>query len=363
MFLGHQIKMAQERLDSIQILRACAALAVMFAHLWPTLAGYGTQDAIPNFIFGASGVDLFFVISGFIMVYVSETAFATRGAPLRFLKARLLRIVPLYWAMTTVLLIMSLRLAAPFPHVADILSSYLFVPMVRADGTSEPVLGVGWTLNYEMFFYACFAITIMLPRRAAVTALSVGLFAFTYAGSHFSFMMHGPLSIWSASMICEFCFGMWIALAFREGLRIPVAASIVIVALGLALMIYAYTGNFSVVSRTIGWGGGAALIVASLALSDTMERVPRILSPLVTVGEASFALYLVHSMVPTAFVVLRIPSFFPRSYPLCYCALLISTSIAAAMVLTRWDIRLRKRILQFGSPPRYLTSHNRGSVA
>ena len=338
--------MAQERLDSIQILRAVAALAVMFAHLWPTLAFYGVKDAIPNFIFGASGVDLFFVISGFIMVYTSETMFGVNGASRGFLGRRLLRIVPLYWAMTTAILIMLFKLRGQLPDSSLILGSYLFIPVVHNGWQSEPILGVGWTLNHEMFFYACFAVAIMLPRRLAVLALSVALFAFTNAGSYFGFMMHAPLSVWAASFVCEFCFGMWIAAAYREGVRIPVVASVAVSAVGLALMIYTHIEAFTVISRVMGWGGGAALVVAGIVLADTTRKVPRVFRPLIILGEASFALYLIHSMTPNAFLVIGVPQIIhPQSHPLIYCEMLVAVSIAAALVLTRCEDWMRRRIL------------------
>ena len=87
-------------LASIQVLRACAASMVLLAHQWQALEQVGAPDAIPNWVAGAFGVDLFFVISGFIMVYTSEPLFGRRDASRIFIGRRLLRIVPLYWALT-----------------------------------------------------------------------------------------------------------------------------------------------------------------------------------------------------------------------------------------------------------------------
>src|SRR5690606_35064881 len=104
---------------------------------------------------GDFGVDLFFVISGFIMVHVSRNQFARPGAPLDFVRRRLVRIVPLYWTMTTLMVAVVLLL----PQSVDTatadprqwIASYLFIPFERAsDGMMRPVLGLGWSLNYEM---------------------------------------------------------------------------------------------------------------------------------------------------------------------------------------------------------------------
>jgi exopolysaccharide production protein ExoZ len=214
--------------------------------------------------------------------------FGVNGASRGFLGRRLLRIVPLYWAMTTAILIMLFKLRGQLPDSSLILKSYLFIPVVHNGWQSEPILGVGWTLNHEMFFYACFAVAIMLPRRLAVLALSVALFAFTNAGSYFGFMMHAPLSVWAASFVCEFCFGMWIAAAYREGVRIPVVASVAVSAVGLALMIYTHIEAFTVISRVMGWGGGAALVVAGIVLADTTRKVPRVFRPLIILGRGVF---------------------------------------------------------------------------
>ncbi len=86
---------------SIQILRAVAALAVVALHVGHEGATrLGPRNPLPDFSVGAAGVDLFFVISGFIMVYASDTLFARAGAPATFFTRRLARIVPLYWAAT-----------------------------------------------------------------------------------------------------------------------------------------------------------------------------------------------------------------------------------------------------------------------
>ena len=156
-------------LQGLQVLRAVAALGVVFHHLPIFLEGkLGLTGVVPPLLLGAAGVDLFFVISGFIMVYSSEPLFGRPHAPRVFLLRRLSRIVPLYWAATSFLLGYLLLVGVAFVRVNlpwdVILTSYAFIPFPRRDGLMMPVLNVGWTLNYEMFFYLVFAAAILLPR-------------------------------------------------------------------------------------------------------------------------------------------------------------------------------------------------------
>ena len=116
-----------------------------------------------------AGVDIFFVISGFIMVYASSRWFGSARAPRVFLAHRIARIVPLYWA--TMMVYLAVLLLTPWllnseylaPHF--VIASFLFIPAARPDGLVQPLYSLGWTLNYEMFFYALFAIAIAFPRR------------------------------------------------------------------------------------------------------------------------------------------------------------------------------------------------------
>ena len=128
----------------------------------------------PDLTLGNAGVDLFFVISGFVMVYASERMFGRAGGQLQFITRRLIRIVPLYWLVTPLYLVMALAIPAfeKSYSVASVVASYLFIPWPRLDGIMQPLVGQGWTLNYEMFFYAIFAAAILAPRRIAVALAS-----------------------------------------------------------------------------------------------------------------------------------------------------------------------------------------------
>jgi len=143
--------------SSIQILRAVAALGVVALHVSHEGATrLGARSPLPDFSVGAAGVDLFFVISGFIMVYASDALFARRGAPAWFFTRRLARIVPLYWAATAaaVACFVALRYAGALEQLSwqTLVASLLFVPWPRPDGAMLPVHMLGWTLNFEMFF-------------------------------------------------------------------------------------------------------------------------------------------------------------------------------------------------------------------
>src|SRR5262249_39672775 len=148
-------------LDSLQALRAVAALSVVLYHI----------DFIGR---GAFGVDIFFVLSGFIICHV------TAADRQHFLLKRLIRIVPLYWART--LVVCALALAAPrlLQTTSDswmgLLKSLFFIPYEKESGRVYPVLFLGWTLNYEMFFYVVFSIALAL-RPALAPLLSAGVLA------------------------------------------------------------------------------------------------------------------------------------------------------------------------------------------
>jgi exopolysaccharide production protein ExoZ len=335
-------------LESVQVLRAVAALSVLFAHLWPTLLYFGVTDAIPNFIFGAAGVDLFFVISGFIMVYTAEPLFGQPGGSRQFLIRRIVRIVPMYWSLTFISLIGRKGLPTQADLTwANIIGSYLFIPTTRPAGGTTPALSVGWTLNYEMLFYVLFSVAVFLPRRQAVFALTAFLFALV----GLPMVLHEPLttpwSVWTSPFLCEFVFGMWVGAAFLEGWRLPPVVCIFAIAAGFALMVYTYQNDFVLISRAVGWGGGSACIVAGVVLADTSVNVPRALRPLVAVGDASYALYLVHTMVPPALFLIRVPRVInPVVMPVLYCVIVVAVALLAAFVLNSIDRRVRTVMLE-----------------
>jgi exopolysaccharide production protein ExoZ len=162
---------AQERSTAnfltIQALRAVAALLVVVLHAFETW-GERVDPAAPGVSWdnGASGVDIFFIISGFVMVISSRRLVDRPGAWLIFLRHRVVRIVPLYWLLTTAKIVavmvlggVVLRTSLDFKSVAG---SYLFLPVTDSAGHFRPVLPVGWTLTYEFLFYLLFAAALAI---------------------------------------------------------------------------------------------------------------------------------------------------------------------------------------------------------
>ena len=169
------------RLGMVQALRAIAALTVVFGHAQTEALSLVAAKAggLSTFLVDktGAGVDLFFVISGFVMVHASQRLFGEAGAAKTFLLRRLFRIVPLYWAVTTLFLLAMLAtpalLSSDAPTLVEIVKSYLFVPYAKAGAEMmQPVYKLGWTLNYEMFFYGLFGLVIWMPLDRAVAGLA-----------------------------------------------------------------------------------------------------------------------------------------------------------------------------------------------
>ena len=152
------------KFDGIQALRFIAAIMVVCTHSFLYASERLGQGSF-SWAVGAKGVDIFFVIIGFVMVISSRYLVSVDDGWKEFFKKRLIRVAPLYWAATSFKLIV-LLLAANFVLHAKldwwmILKSYFFIPSHNIDGEIKPFLGVGWTLVFEMFFlFSVFSVSI-----------------------------------------------------------------------------------------------------------------------------------------------------------------------------------------------------------
>jgi len=287
-------------IPAIQILRALAALAICLHHALydaSTLRGGGLPLVeVPL----EAGVDLFFVLSGFVMALAARPIYAQPGAARMFLARRTARVVPLYWGVTALFVVVGLLLPGTLntgpPTPAQIVQSLLFIPHVRPDGLVQPVYGLGWTLNYEMGFYALFAAALALPARRAILATLAALLALVLAGLA-ARPASAPLAFWTAPIILEFVFGLLIGLARLEGVRVAGGMAAALAMMGLALLAFAgEIGASSPLMRPLAWGLPLALVVAGAALGPD-GIAPTSPSPgwaLAQLGNASYALYLVH---------------------------------------------------------------------
>ena len=281
----------------VQALRAVAAALVVVHHsitLW--LDWIIHRPGTPHWSNGAAGVDIFFIISGFVMA-VSLPGLAGKPNKARiFLQRRFTRIVPLYWAALTLRLVqLKLRPSASPNCILTpwrVLASYLFIPVRNGAGQLFPIVVVGWTLSYEVFFYGLFALALAC-NISPLAFLTPCLTALALLGTLRPASWPDFTSL-ASPLVLEFLFGVVLAhLAMRR--KLPGAK------VGAVLAIGGFVVLMLMPEAAFPWGPAAwglpalAIVTGAVALEDEIgHRLP---GWLLAAGDASYALYLSHTFV------------------------------------------------------------------
>jgi len=302
---GFPAQPAPHQLLSLQVLRAVAALFVTIAHASEEAKHFfGFEPIIETDPFG-KGVDLFFVISGFIIYHASEKLFSRANAARIFITNRIIRIVPLYFIFTTLMVLAVVLIPSGVKEatfdVAQIVTSYFFIPYERHDGRIAPILSLGWTLNYEMFFYVIFSLCLLLkPKHIAAASISC-IIVLALIGTLVPETAPSAIRAWTHNIILEFAAGIAIAYVYGKNSGERVGSSILATLLLLLGFILLYFLNLPIkpfdLPRFISAGLPATMIVASsvLLLPTRMERIlPRWM---VALGDSSYSLYLSHRFI------------------------------------------------------------------
>jgi exopolysaccharide production protein ExoZ len=291
---------------NIQSLRAVAALLVLAFHVYAVEGKYFGEHVVPKVLgaYGTCGVDLFFVISGFVMTTVTRTQFGSRENAVGFLKRRVMRIYPLYWFYSlivfAVMLVMPQWVNSSTGHHVEVLRSFLLLP-----SATLPLLLQGWTLVYEMFFYVVFAallaciterwLTVALIVWAAVTCSLAYLLEMGRISDPSIRLIGDPL-------VLEFIAGCFCAMAWpaMRGARPFFLLAAAAVSSLVSVAIGGRVGLDEIIHWRAFYFGLPAffLVLGAVSLEAhmrvTASRVLRVL------GDASYSLYLSHVLVISA---------------------------------------------------------------
>lgn len=297
---------SNEKIYNIQALRGVAAIAVLLAHLGGAERDYGNPiRIIPGwFEIGVSGVDLFFLISGFVMIHVAGNNSKPAQKPSHFLFNRAARIYPLYWVMTLAILVLYAGKAFFFAEATplnNIIASFLLLP-----SNHLPILNVGWTLVYEMYFYLIFAGFIWVSVKHLPIMLSVWSALLLVANIGGLVDLNAVTAVVFSPLTFEFIAGCLIAMLlqrhFTEHAWKALFTGIAIFALlatGLITPLNeALYANFD--RRILFFGPPFALILYG-AVAMEMRSQRKAPAWLIKAGDISYALYLVH--IPVFLVV------------------------------------------------------------
>lgn len=284
----------RQKFITIQYLRGFAAMLVLASHalLYPLV-----EENLLYSRLGWLGVILFFVISGFIMVAV--TGEGRFSAP-AFLRRRFIRIVPMYWGAT--LLAAALALLAPqvfkttVYDTGQLLLSLLFVPFYNPVSHGiHPLYKLGWTLNYEVFFYVCFALLAFLGAQSRVVWLTVAFSALAVLGALFQ-PEPAIAQFYTSFMPLAFCAGAWLGLATLRGRlgTLSSGAICAVLTLGLIGLLEGFAFDQGIMEDGFAFIGFVTFAAALVLLAVRFERrLPRV-ALLERIGDASYSIYLVH---------------------------------------------------------------------
>jgi len=288
---------------SIQACRGVAAILVLLHHLGSALASpkyFGIAWLEVPFVAGDSGVEFFFVLSGFIITWAHFGDIDNPKALINYLRRRIVRIYPVYWLIFSIVFIAayaSVTLRAALPHdVGTLLKSLLLLPQdsTLVGGNGAPVIIVAWSLQYEICFYALFA-SFIVSRNLGIlvcfgTLLNFGSCRLTACSFARGFL--------ADNLILLFAFGLMAALFCRSKMRVKrphAAAALAIVAfLGLGAIEAAAGTGFLPIDRRLAYGVISGVLIIGLVQSEMRghlvfdRRWPLLL------GDSSYSLYLIH---------------------------------------------------------------------
>lgn len=281
---------------TVQYLRALAAIAVVLSHLAFKSALVGA-DLFEGARIGAAGVDVFFVISGFVMAMIHSRTAHGSGPALEFWKKRVIRIVPLYWIVTTAALVLYLvnpALVNSNSGPTSLWRSYTLIPTLQQSEV-QFLIGPGWTLSFELFFYLIFTLMFLISRRSTgllvATALLIALACGSLSGVATTYLLTSPLLI-------EFAFGIAVFAWFeRSGGRLPLLPGVFCLAAaatGFAMLDPAHDFVFDVRWWRVGIPA-TLLVIGALALEPWASARPSRLWRMI--GDSSYSLYLTHIFV------------------------------------------------------------------
>jgi exopolysaccharide production protein ExoZ len=303
------------KMNSLQLLRAIAVLLVVYCHvldLQPDHNRFGTSFQQHFFYlqnFGAVGVDIFFVISGFIITTISYQ-YAVNNTAGYFLVKRMIRIIPVYWLVSLFPMVYHYLKTGQLVDTTAIIKTICFFPFFDHSFFDSPILFVGWTLSFEMFFYVTIFISMLVSRkwyiRIAILLLLV-VIAFNYATQAGNRL----IIFFGNGIILEFLLGALAGLIFLSPFRMkPVAASFLLIA-GVAALLASVIFGYGDISecgnawnrslslyRVVLWGLPAALLVTGAVFKEKRQRVT-IHSWWIFLGDASYSIYLTHSLIVT----------------------------------------------------------------
>jgi exopolysaccharide production protein ExoZ len=284
----------RQKFLTIQYLRGLAAILVLASHalLYPLVGEHLAYSRL-----GWLGVILFFVISGFIMVAVTGDG---RFVALDFLRRRFVRIVPMYWAATLVAAALALFAPQLFKTTvydgAELILSLLFIPFYNPVSHGiHPLYKLGWTLNYEVFFYICFAALAFLGAGARVVWLTVAFTSLAVIGAVFAPQPAIP-QFYTSFMPLAFCAGAWLGLATLRGRigTLPQGAIYGALVIGVAALVEGFALDRGIMEDGFAFIGFVTFASALVLLAVRFEPVLPRIALLERIGDASYSIYLVH---------------------------------------------------------------------
>ena len=306
--IGSPNNTAPAVITNVQALRGIAALFVLIAHIAGAEIAYGGGNQIlaPFFRLGETGVDLFFMISGFIMVKITRAQDTLTST--QFLARRAIRVYPLYWIATSVLVILYIGKQVIFgesTNISNLFASLLLWPQERL-----PVLPVGWTLEHEMYFYVVFAGILALPANWFVRSFFIWA-ALIGAGMALGLgQFHSVLALIVDPLTFQFLIGVAIALFLERGRTVAIPGTMILAAgiiwLFAIFLFWADTlypdGLTNHTARVLVFTGPWALIL----LGALQIEQQGIIAPnwLRYCGDISYSLYLFH--LPVVLIVGRL---------------------------------------------------------
>ena len=278
----------QTQLIYVQSLRFLAAAGVVIFHSIETGKHYiFSQESSVLSIFndGYHGVDLFFVISGFIIYYSTHLS---AKAPMSFLLRRVERIVPIYWFITISITLLAIVAPSAFKDTSWVNVHHVIELMFFVTFTSGqmPIVYVGWSLEYEMFFYLSVSFLLMRAEKAwdELTVIfsllaMLNIFASVNYVAALQKFLTNPLML-------EFIYGI---LAAKIFLRKPVSKF----AIFAVILSTVTTASLDYSNRVISAGlPSAAIVLLAAKLSQMRARPSRLEKILVLLGDASYSIYL-----------------------------------------------------------------------